>query len=85
MASGAFINSSVSVKDNSDRENGKDENSIAPSIFTIVASDGLMSTLQPALEHILWYIYFYVYVSYTKYPILIKLRTVCGQISLSML
>ena len=57
MANAAFINSTVgsTVEDDEAFPKEDDNNSASRSnIFTIVASDGLMLSIRPALEHILW-------------------------------
>ena len=55
MARAAFLNSAVGRRGKMDEtlaEEVEDEVS-RPSIFTIVASDGLMTTIRPALEHVI--------------------------------
>ena len=56
MANAAFLNSSIGHIAKDDNEAGNDEEDSIPksNIFTIVAADSLMSTLRPAIEHILW-------------------------------
>ena len=58
MTSGAFLNSAVGQADHRKEIFGDQEEEDVPrnpSIFSIAASDGLMSTMRPALEHLLWY------------------------------
>ena len=58
MTSGAFLNSAVGQADHRKEIFGDHEEEdvpTSPSIFSIAASDGLMSTMRPALEHLLWY------------------------------
>ena len=58
MTSGAFLNSAVGQADHRKEIFGDQEEKDvprSPSIFSIAASDGLMSTMRPALEHLLWY------------------------------
>ena len=58
MTSGAFLNSAVGQADHRKEIFGDQEEEDvprSPSIFSIAASDGLMSTMRPALEHLLWY------------------------------
>ena len=56
MTSGAFIHSAIgrTGKDDETSQEDPDDDIPRPSIFSIIASDGLMSTIRPALEHILW-------------------------------
>ena len=57
MTSGAFINSVVShtgKHNETFREEDDSDSGSRSNVFTIVASDGLMLTIRPALEHILW-------------------------------
>ena len=58
MTSGVFLNSAVGQADHRKETFGDHEEEDVPrrpSIFSIAASDGLMSTMRPALEHLLWY------------------------------
>ena len=58
MTSGVFLNSAVGQSDHRQETFGDDDEEDVPrrpSIFSIAASDGLMSTMRPALEHLLWY------------------------------
>ena len=58
MTSGVFLNSAVGQADHRKETFGDHEEEDvprSPSIFSIAASDGLMSTMRPALEHLLWY------------------------------
>ena len=58
MTSGVFLNSAVGQADRGKETFGDDKEEDvprSPSIFSIAASDGLMSTMRPALEHLLWY------------------------------
>lgn len=57
MTSGVFLNSAVGQADHrKDIFGDHEEEDVprSPSIFSIAASDGLRSTMRPALEHLLW-------------------------------
>ena len=57
MTSGAFINSVVNHTGKPHKALGEEDDNYSGSrsnVFTIVASDGLMLTIRPALVHILW-------------------------------
>ena len=55
MTHAVFLNSSIGkvAKDILDEDSETNEES-RTNIFTIVAADTLMSTIRPAIEHVLW-------------------------------
>ena len=56
MTNAAFLNSSIGHIAKDENKGGNDEEDSVPraNIFTVVAADSLMSTIRPAIEHILW-------------------------------
>ena len=54
MANAALLNSAIGHNTKDINENPEENDENKSNIFTVVAAETLMSTIRPAMEHVLW-------------------------------